>query len=217
MLAAGIKSSARLTELESHLREDIGRRMKSGLNAQDAFETAVQEIGKADMLKNEFKKIGGPPGVLERLRIVIWNDAFDWKLMEISFGIMASVIPLFFCSTFLRFKYGSLVDLTPGQQISGVAAVILFALFAWSGRLGYKMFPVVQRMRTRSIITIFCVVPVMAWWLLFMNVIVPRHDYTLCQFTVAFLWGFAVPTGPMIGLVWGFEAAARKRMTARVS
>ena len=64
MLAAGIKSSAQLTELENHLREDIGLRMKSGLAAQNAFETAVQEIGKADMLKNEFKKIGGTPVML---------------------------------------------------------------------------------------------------------------------------------------------------------
>src|SRR5580692_4937671 len=70
MLAAGLKSS-RLTELESHLREEIGQRVKSGLNAQNAFEIAVQEIGKADMLKNEFRKIGGTPVVLERLRIGI--------------------------------------------------------------------------------------------------------------------------------------------------
>jgi hypothetical protein len=71
MLAAGIKPSAQLTELENHLREDVGLRMKSGLNAQDAFEIAVKEIGKADMLKSEFKKIGGTSVVLERLRIGI--------------------------------------------------------------------------------------------------------------------------------------------------
>jgi hypothetical protein len=71
MLAAGLKSSGQLMELESHLREDVRLRMKSGLTAQNAFEIAVQEMGKADVLKNEFKKIGGAPVVLERLRIGI--------------------------------------------------------------------------------------------------------------------------------------------------
>ncbi len=57
----------------------------------------------------------------------------------------------------------------------------------------------------------------MAWWIIFMNFIVPRHDFTMGQFTVAFLWAFAVPAGPMMGLCWGIEAAARKGMTPRVS
>ena len=57
MLAAGIKTPVPLEELESHLREEIERQMKSGLNAQQAFEIAVQKIGQADVLKNEFKKL----------------------------------------------------------------------------------------------------------------------------------------------------------------
>ena len=192
-------------ELEAHLREEIGQLIKSGRSGAEAFETAVQEIGHAHTVQVEFKKI--TPA----------NDAFDWKLMEILFGIVASVIPLFFCSAILHFKYGSFVDFTPGQQISGVVAAVVFALFIWSGRLGYKMFPVVPGKRTRGVITTFCVAPVMAWWIIFMNVILPRHDFTMSQFTVAFLWAFAVPAGPMMGLCWGIEAAARKGMTSRVS
>ena len=38
MLAAGIKTPVPLEELEIHLREEIERQMKSGLNEQDAFE-----------------------------------------------------------------------------------------------------------------------------------------------------------------------------------
>jgi len=201
MLAAGIESPVPLEELETHLREEIGQQMKSGRGEAEAFESAVQIIGQAHKVHGEFKKI------------VPVNGAFDWKLMEILFGLVASIIPLFFCSTILRFKYGALTDLTPGQQISGVAAVVVFALFAWSGRLGYKMFPVVPSKRTRSIITTFCCVPVMAWWIIFMNFIVPCHDFTMGQFVIAFLWAFSVPAGPMIGLTWGIEAAARKRMT----
>jgi len=57
MLAAGIKSPVPLEELESHLREEVVRQMKSGLSKQQAFEAAVQQIGLAKVLRKEFKKV----------------------------------------------------------------------------------------------------------------------------------------------------------------
>ena len=59
MLAAGIKTPVPLEELEIHLREEIERQMKSGLNEQKAFPIAVERIGAGDLLKREFKKVGG--------------------------------------------------------------------------------------------------------------------------------------------------------------
>ncbi len=59
MLTAGIKSPTPLEELEIHLREEIERQVKSGLNDQDAFNFAVQKIGQASALKSEFAKAGG--------------------------------------------------------------------------------------------------------------------------------------------------------------
>jgi len=59
MLAAGIKAPVPLEELESHLREEIEQQMKSGLNEQEIFNSAIQKIGQASQLKPEFKKIGG--------------------------------------------------------------------------------------------------------------------------------------------------------------
>lgn len=56
MLAAGIDAPVPLEELESHLREEIERRTRSGYNAQQAFEIAANEIGPASELKQEFKK-----------------------------------------------------------------------------------------------------------------------------------------------------------------
>jgi hypothetical protein len=56
MLAAGIKTPVPLEELEIHLREEIERQMKSGLNEQKAFEISVQRLGQPKMLKSEFKK-----------------------------------------------------------------------------------------------------------------------------------------------------------------
>jgi hypothetical protein len=56
MLAAGIKTPVPLEELEIHLREEIERQMKSGLNEQKAFEISIQKIGQPKALNGEFKK-----------------------------------------------------------------------------------------------------------------------------------------------------------------
>ncbi len=56
MLAAGIKTPVPLEELESHLRDEIERQLKSGLNAQAAFELSIQKIGQPEKLNREFKK-----------------------------------------------------------------------------------------------------------------------------------------------------------------
>jgi hypothetical protein len=56
MSAAGLESSESLDELESHLRDDVEMRMRSGLTAEQAFTAAVREIGSAKSLKGEFEK-----------------------------------------------------------------------------------------------------------------------------------------------------------------
>jgi hypothetical protein len=66
MLAAGIESPVPLEELEIHLREEIERQMRSGTEAQSALESAVQKIGRASVLKNEFQKSNFP--TVEKMR-----------------------------------------------------------------------------------------------------------------------------------------------------
>ena len=61
MLAAGIKTPVPLVELEIHLREDMEQQKKSGLNDQEAFDSAVQKIGQAYMIQNEFEKQASKP------------------------------------------------------------------------------------------------------------------------------------------------------------
>jgi len=58
MLAAGVKTPTVLDELESHLRDEVEQQMRSGMEAQEAFEIAVQRIGKPAALQNEFAKAG---------------------------------------------------------------------------------------------------------------------------------------------------------------
>ena len=69
MSSEGVSASVLLDELESHLREEVETKIRSGLDAQRAFENAVQEIGRPDMIKNEFKKIGAIGRVTEWLMI----------------------------------------------------------------------------------------------------------------------------------------------------
>jgi len=56
MLDAGLENPVPMEELEIHLREEIERRMQSGVNAARGFEIAVQEIGRPNLLKSEFRK-----------------------------------------------------------------------------------------------------------------------------------------------------------------
>jgi hypothetical protein len=55
MLVAGIKPES-LDELENHLREEFEEQIKLNGNEIQAFEIAVQQIGRAQMLKQEFRR-----------------------------------------------------------------------------------------------------------------------------------------------------------------
>jgi hypothetical protein len=57
ILSAGIRNPEIVDELESHLREDVARRVQSGESEEQAFEGAVQGVGQASLLKDEFAKL----------------------------------------------------------------------------------------------------------------------------------------------------------------
>jgi len=59
MRTAGIQTPVPLVELESHLRDEIERQMRSGLSSEQAFQVAIRQIGQAGVLKQEFKRSGG--------------------------------------------------------------------------------------------------------------------------------------------------------------
>jgi hypothetical protein len=57
MMAAGIKQTSALDELEEHLRCDVERQTCSGLVDEVAFSDAVARIGAATPVREEFKKV----------------------------------------------------------------------------------------------------------------------------------------------------------------
>lgn len=57
MLRAGIQCASSLDELESHLRDEVEHLMRSGLNSEQAFQSAVERLGRAEILQPEFTKV----------------------------------------------------------------------------------------------------------------------------------------------------------------
>ena len=120
MLAAGIQSPVPLDELESHLRDDIARQIKSGLDEAEAFHAAIQKLGHAALLNKEFKLAQAPANARARKLLI----AFIGFLLVSSFML---VLPLF--------KTGNFSEMDFSQQISGIAAAMTAVLLGYSGWL----------------------------------------------------------------------------------
>ena len=70
MLAAGIKTPVPLDELETHLREDVERQVRAGIDVQGAFVAAVWRIGRADTLRPEFEKTAAERKTMKRIVVI---------------------------------------------------------------------------------------------------------------------------------------------------
>jgi MFS family permease len=108
MLAAGIKTPVPLEELESHLREEVERRMKLGTSEQQAFEVTVLRVGQACVLRSEFKKIESTSdrkigvaavffGIVIVLRVLAKHHEMGnpWKNDQIGWLLVAAVLGFF--------------------------------------------------------------------------------------------------------------------------
>jgi hypothetical protein len=199
MLAAGVKNPVPLEELESHLHEEIGQLVKSGLDEQSAFHTAVQKIGPVQAIRNEFEKVEET------------QQGRNWRVFEILFLATTLLYP-FLAGLELFLKNGSFSEMTSSQQMSSLAAAATFSLLAWGIRLSRGWFPVIHTNRIRDAILL----PVILWLVAFAYIIMPRCDFTMSQRGVVSLWGFA-PFGILIGWAWGMANAARKNFATTVT
>lgn len=198
MLATGIKTPVPMEELESHLREEIERQLKSGLEEQAAFQAAVQQIGKTDLLKNEFEKVDGA------------NELRAWRQIQIIFFAGFGLISLFAAACVI-FRLGSFSGFSPAQQMCGVAAIAVMILLACGGYFGRALFPVVRNKRKRVAICVSSSVLLTVWWAILFFVILQRVDLTTSQLNVTLLWGFVAPFGAFAGFVTGVEKAAQRK------
>lgn len=119
MLATGI-SALELDELEIHMREEVARQMQLGIKEQEAFETAVSQIGKGAELKREFAKIKGLFGLLGDDKFTRTNRILGtlWLVF-----CSASLILLFRVST-VKFIAGPLMLAIYGTGLYGSILLI---------------------------------------------------------------------------------------------
>jgi hypothetical protein len=198
MLAAGIKTPVPLEELEIHLREEIERQTEAGLSEMEAFKASVQKIGAAQAVQNEFRKVEAV------------KEDRQWQLVQIMLVAFTGLVPIL-CSSAGFSKHGVYWEMTPGQLIAALAAVTSLPLLAWSGRLSYRLFPVIPTKRMRDAIHLIYILPMALWWLTF-RLILPHYDFTVGQLFVTLLWALLPPMGACVGLFWGMETAARKKV-----
>ena len=199
MLAAGIKTPVPLEELEIHLREEIERQTEADLSETEAFKASVQKIGPAQAVQNEFRKVEAN------------REDRRWQLVQITLVAFTGLVPLMGSAGFSQ--GGAYWEMTPGQIIAALAAWASFSLLAWSGRLSYRLFPVIPTKRTRDAIHLIYILPVALWLLAFLCLILPHYDFTVGQLFVTLGWALFPPMGACIGLFWGMETAARKKVT----
>ena len=160
MLPAGIKTPVPLEELEIHLREEIERQTRSGLNEAEAFEAAVGKIGQAHLLQKEFKKVEKIHKIMRAVLLIIgWLAAgctllysvfaldWDWNLFSFSpkwnlpviwemLGILVALPAIWFLAKVSRDKANGVVSLLLCVLLAGLAVWWLrqdeHAAYIWS-------------------------------------------------------------------------------------
>jgi hypothetical protein len=147
MLAAGIKTPVPLEELESHLRDEIERQVKSGLCAQQAFGIAARKIGPVPELKREFKKVGAP---MEMQNII--------KLAGVICVAVALFCPL---AVLLQFSFARGFSWMTVFALAVLAITIATIVLSW--RYNHKLLPIIRNQPLRRSIGIACYGGCLLW------------------------------------------------------
>ena len=171
MLAAGIKTPVPLEELESHLREDVEKRVREGSIGQQAFEIAVGRIGQPGPFKTEFKKINGPDQAQLRKRA-----GFAFALVLGLYSLMISCLLL-------------KNDLTFNERLLGFASVAtMFTSVFILWQILPRLFPVIANKTVQSALGLIGGISGAVWFLAFAWFVLPRYNFTQGQLLVAVLW-----------------------------
>ena len=192
MLAAGIKTPAPLEELEIHLREEIERQVKSGLDGQKAFDSAVHTVGQAHALKVEFRKAGIPV----EMRFI--------QLLGIACGAIAGFFSVWILLVLLTVHEANLAERMLG--LAAIASIIL----CW--RYGYGFLPAIGSRRVRAAIEAACCLASVGGMMLFIKFIPHFLGQTpVGQLLVSILWAWTAMT-ILGGMAYSLEKAARKNI-----
>lgn len=114
------------------------------------------------------------------------------------------------------FRMGTCAELTAGQEMSALAALATMILFIYGGRLSQGIIPVIRAKRNRDVVFRSTGVLLMLWWVVFFYLILPHQRFTMAQLVVTIFWALVTPAGAWLGLFWGIETAARKKVAMTV-
>jgi hypothetical protein len=131
MAANGLKAGAVLDELESHLREDVERKVKLGSGLEPAFQKAVADLGNGARLEREFAIVREFERTRTRHVLRRWP-----AIMGMGFGYSAVV-----ASWFIGVRQGRL-EATWREVALTVGAMIAMIVLGWAGNLLAKYLPV---------------------------------------------------------------------------
>jgi ClpA/ClpB-like protein len=157
MTAAGIKSRDVLDELESHLRDDVEQQMRSGIGAERSFQEAVQRVGTAKNLNQEFAKVRRPGGRFSRRMLR------SWCLAAAAFVFVVETWTLMISET------------TTAERILGMVIVSVIACYVGAVvDLNRLLGPGVRGWKFRHAIATVCNYGVVAWvCLLLLSLVLP--------------------------------------------
>ena len=196
MLAAGIKTPALLDELESHLREDVERRVQMGSGATEAFHAAVERIGEAGVLQAEYAKIGEIMSARERK--VTWILCAVCVVADFLIGIALLLNLLPHESLALR------------DRMLAAGAWLFFPALLWGWRYTYRFLPVIYDKRKRLLVAgVSCALGVLCSGILLALIPAGASDPGL--FISGFAWAL-LPAFLGATLIVGLEEAAYQKL-----
>jgi hypothetical protein len=158
MAVGGVKTSAVLDELESHLREEIEARVSDGDSEREAFQSAAARIGSAGCLRSEFNKISAAVSLPVLISAAIWFGAVIFTMVFFFGRLVAGTMGLLIFTHILTVTPGYMAALLAG----GLAAY--YVCCRWAGWLT----PSSQQSLSRAVARftwVSCVLSVIGWLL----------------------------------------------------
>ena len=135
-----------------------------------------------------------------------------WKEGQIWSGAILGLLQLILIGSVL---FNS--DMTFAQRMSGLAAIATSILLVAAGRLSAPVFPVIRTRRIRTaMIAIAGGVPLLIWSWISSRFFLMGHEFPFGQWQTTLLWVYCPPLGVFLGLIWGIEIAARKKIATIV-
>jgi hypothetical protein len=194
MIRGGIKTPAVLDELESHLREEVQNQLRSGAAAEQAYALAVERLGVAGSLKQEFEKLSR-----ERKRNWLRRGSIVGGTLFAYTGVFA---------TWILARRTGRIKITGTELLLLLGSMLATMLFGFLGRRVGNRLPMILNEQRQAAFVIVAVFAAGASLRLLWNWL-PFDD--LVQAQVILLWTMS----PVLGVGHCFSAWSQRCYAAR--